>query len=80
MLDSESLKQQPSEISADPPSLRHWIMRPGVLILIGGVAVAAGLASSWNWFAAVGLAPIIIALLPCAAMCALGICIAGKKR
>ncbi len=79
MQNSEHRIHQPSAISADPLPLRHWIMRPRILILIGGVSVAVGLAASWNWLAAVGVAPIIIVLLPCAAMCALGLCKPRKK-
>jgi hypothetical protein len=29
---------------------------------------------SWSWLAALGIAPLLIALAPCAAMCALGLC------
>lgn len=40
----------------------------------GTVLVAGGAAFSWDWLVAVGIAPVILALLPCAAMCALGWC------
>jgi hypothetical protein len=54
--------------------VRHWLTgRRG--LAIGGVAVvAAGLALGWNWFSAIGVAPIILSLVPCAAMCAIGAC------
>ncbi len=80
MSDAESQLRQQDTVSADPPNLQRWITKPRILILIGGVSVAIGLATSWNWLAAVGAAPIIVALLPCAAMCALGLCKFGKKR
>jgi hypothetical protein len=43
--------------------------------------IAAGLALNWSWLVAVGIAPILIAVLPCLAMCALGLCMsrAGGK-
>ena len=44
-------------------------------LLIGGaVLAAAGLAFGWSWLTAIGLAPILIGLAPCLAMCALGLC------
>jgi hypothetical protein len=54
--------------------IRSWFSgRRGVII--GGIAiVAAGLALGWNWLTAIGAAPIILSLAPCAAMCALGAC------
>jgi hypothetical protein len=36
--------------------------------------VGAGLALNWSWLVAAGIAPILLALAPCAAMCALGLC------
>jgi hypothetical protein len=47
--------------------------RPG-LIVFATVALLAGLALGWNWLVAAGIAPILIAMLPCLAMCALGLC------
>ena len=41
----------------------------GVIALAGG-----GAALGWPWLAALGLAPILLSILPCAAMCALGLC------
>ena len=54
--------------------IRPWFSgRRG--LIIGGIAiVAAGLALGWNWLTAIGAAPIILSLAPCAAMCALGAC------
>lgn len=49
--------------------------------LIAGLAiVAAGLALGWNWLTAIGVAPIILSLAPCAAMCAVGACAMMKGR
>lgn len=50
--------------------------------LIGGaVLVPIALYGGWDWLAATGLATILIALLPCAAMCALGLCMGrGKSK
>src|SRR3546814_21114354 len=47
--------------------------RRGMLIL-AGMALLAGLALNWSWLVAAGIAPILISVLPCVAMCALGLC------
>jgi hypothetical protein len=35
---------------------------------------------NWGWLTAVGAAPILLAVLPCAAMCALGLCMKGSSK
>jgi hypothetical protein len=54
----------------------RWHGRLGTrgLIMLATAVIAAGLALNWSWLVAIGLAPIILAVLPCAAMCALGLC------
>lgn len=52
---------------------RHFRSRRG-LIVLGAIALVLGAALNWSWLVAAGIAPILIALLPCAAMCALGLC------
>ncbi|MDA1098567.1 MAG: hypothetical protein O2967_06225 [Proteobacteria bacterium] len=54
--------------------------RRGLIILAIGIA-AGGMAMNWGWLEAVGAASILLAVLPCAAMCALGLCmnISGGK-
>lgn len=46
---------------------RGWI-----LLAIGALGVGAVL--SWSWLVAIGIAPLLLAIAPCAAMCALGLC------
>jgi hypothetical protein len=53
---------------------RSWIVTPRGLIVSGIAIVSVGLALNWNWLVAVGAAPLILSLGPCAAMCALGLC------
>jgi hypothetical protein len=50
------------------------------LILGGATLLAGGLALGWNWLVAIGIAPVILSLLPCAAMCALGICMMPRGK
>ena len=54
--------------------IRSWGRSPQGLTATGIAVVAIGLALNWNWLAAVGAAPVILAIAPCAAMCALGLC------
>lgn len=53
---------------------RQYLSGRRGLILLALVLVSAGLFLSWGWLAAAGIAPILLALAPCAAMCALGLC------
>jgi hypothetical protein len=54
-------------------TIRLFAGRHGLVVL--SLALAAGaLALSWNWLAAAGVMPLVLALAPCAAMCALGLC------
>jgi len=55
----------------------NWLTRPRAWMFGGIVAVGAGLALNWSWLTAVGVAPILLSVLPCAAMCALGLCMRG---
>ncbi len=54
--------------------IRSWFSGRRGLIIGGTAIMAAGLALGWNWLSAIGAAPIILSLAPCAAMCALGAC------
>ena len=47
------------------------------LILTAAVVVTAGLALGWEWLAAAGALPLLLSVLPCVAMCALGLCMKG---
>ena len=48
-------------------------------IALGAVAVVGvGMLSGWPWLVAIGAAPVLLAFLPCAVMCALGLCMMGK--
>ncbi len=47
------------------------------LIVAAALVLVAGLALNWSWLVAAGIAPLLVAVLPCAAMCALGLCMNG---
>ena len=52
----------------------YYLGNRRALLLVAAVAIVAGLTFNWEWLVAAGLAPILIAILPCAVMCALGLC------
>lgn len=54
--------------------LGHYLGNRKLLALLAVAVVGAGLAFNWGWLVTVGIAPILLALAPCAAMCALGLC------
>lgn len=54
--------------------LAHYLRNRKVLAALAVAIVGAGLALNWSWLVAAGIAPILLALAPCAAMCALGLC------
>jgi hypothetical protein len=54
--------------------LRHYVGGRRGLIVLAVAATGIGLYLSWGWLAAAGIAPLLLALAPCAAMCALGLC------
>ena len=53
---------------------RYYLGGRRGLLILGGVAVVSGLVSSWGWLVAAGVAPLLLSVLPCVAMCALGLC------
>lgn len=44
---------------------------------LGLAVLLAGIALNWSWLVAAGLAPVLLAILPCGAMCALSLCSKG---
>lgn len=50
--------------------------------LIGGAVLAVPLVfyAGWDWLVAAGLATTVLALAPCLAMCALGLCMGRGKK
>ena len=50
--------------------------------VLATVVAVAGFALGWSWLVAAGVAPLLLSVLPCVAMCALGLCISrmtGKQ-
>jgi hypothetical protein len=65
------------------PTTRVWMRLPlgrRGLVLAALSVTAAVAVLNWGWLTAVGLAPLILAVAPCAAMCALGLCMTGGSK
>ncbi|WP_228242124.1 hypothetical protein [Aurantimonas coralicida] len=50
------------------------------LVIATMAITSAGMALNWGWLTAIGAAPLILALAPCAVMCATGYCVMCKSK
>lgn len=69
-----------SDISQDDQRKPAGLRLPGnrqTLLLASLVLFGGGAALNLDWLTAIGAAPLILSLAPCAAMCALGLCMRG---
>lgn len=55
--------------------LRHWLRGRRALIALAIASAAIGAWFGWPSLVAAGIAPLLLAVLPCLAMCALGLCV-----
>lgn len=60
--------------SAEPSAWRVWFRDRRPWLFVGLVVIPAALWLGWDWLAAVGALPVLLALAPCIAVCALGLC------
>ncbi|CCV08352.1 hypothetical protein MESS2_730248 [Mesorhizobium metallidurans STM 2683] len=60
--------------------IRHSLRDRRVLIGIAAVVLVAAATFNWGWLVAIGVAPLLLAMAPCAAMCALGLCTMGSGK
>jgi len=65
---------EPSLTKAIINLVRYYLGGRWGLILLTVIVLGAGLVLNWSWLVAAGIAPLLLALAPCAAMCALGLC------
>ncbi|WP_082809970.1 hypothetical protein [Labrenzia sp. CP4] len=82
MTDTQQSQSRNGSLSRDLLyALRYYFGNRRALLVLAGLVIGTGLALNWSWLAAVGIAPILISLLPCLAMCALGLCMnrSGSK-
>lgn len=55
----------------------QWFTRRRLLFVGAATVMGGGMALNWGWLTAIGLAPVLVSLAPCAAMCGLGLCMKG---
>jgi hypothetical protein len=55
-------------------ALRYWLRGPKGIAALVLSALVIGAALNWSWLVAVGIAPLLLTVLPCAVMCGLGLC------
>ncbi|PWE29857.1 hypothetical protein DDZ14_16650 [Maritimibacter sp. 55A14] len=64
---------------ARPAGIRLPFGRRGLVIAAMAIT-GAGMALNWGWLTAIGAAPLILSLAPCAVMCATGYCVMCKSK
>lgn len=62
------------EIGCKSPAAKTGGFNRRILYIGLALAAGAGMFLGWDWLVTVGLSTFIIALLPCLAMCAVGLC------
>jgi hypothetical protein len=55
-------------------ALHNYVSSRWLLLAIGALVLIIGATLNWGWLVAAGIAPILIAVAPCAIMCGLGLC------
>ena len=63
----------------DSTWLRRLCSRQALLVL-ALLVLGAGALLNWSWLVAIGIAPILLAVAPCLAMCAAGLCMGRDKK
>lgn len=67
--------EQAAANTRNPAStIRSYLGNRWVLVVMATVAIVGGVALNWGWLVAIGLAPILLATLPCLLMCGFGLC------
>ncbi len=54
--------------------VRHILGGRRRIILLSVAVLAIAAVLNWGWLGAIGVAPLLLAVAPCLAMCALGLC------
>ncbi len=74
MINSRMIDTSPTVARSPFAARRAWSGSRLGLLSIAGVAIVAGLGLNWSWLVAAGVAPLLLSVLPCVVMCALGLC------
>lgn len=62
------------------PGLKGWIAGPRGKWLAAALVVGLGLILGWESLVVLGVAPLLLSLLPCLVMCGLGLCMARFRK
>ena len=46
----------------------RWLTRRRLLFIVAATFIGGGMALNWGWLTAIGLAPVLVSLAPCAVM------------
>lgn len=57
-----------------------WLGGSRGIILAAISVIAGGAYLGWPWLVTIGAASVVLSLLPCLLMCALGLCVMGRRR
>ena len=55
--------------------LPSWLRGRRGLVVLAALVLGLGAAFNWSWLVAAGVGALLLSVLPCLAMCALGLCI-----
>ena len=50
------------------------------LLAVAALVLSLGAYANWGWLVAAGIAPMLLSVAPCAAMCAFGMCTMGMSK
>ena len=81
-IDGKTTGSQGCTSGCAPTAQSGGVNRRALYIGLAVAGAAGGLFLGWDWLVAAGLSTLIIGVLPCVAMCALGLCGSrmGKKE
>lgn len=76
---TEETKASETSLTEDAINLaRYYVGGRRGLILLTVAGLGAGAALNWGWLVAIGAAPLLLVIAPCAVMCGLGLCMNKK--
>ena len=61
-------------------ALRGFLRTRFGIVAMAALAIGGGFYLGWGYVVAAGLAPLILGVAPCAAMCALGLCMRAATK
>jgi len=73
MTTSESTKAVNTPSGDFSLTIRRYLGNRRLLLATAIVALVGGTALNWGWLVALGIAPVLLSLLPCLIMCGLGV-------